>query len=73
MVAVQQLIANLAAPQITADDPWPLIWVAWAVTFGTFAVYAFVLVRRGRRLSRQVPGERRRFLVGDGQDGGTHG
>lgn len=69
LVAVQQVVAQ----QITGDDPWPLIWVAWAVTFGTFAVYAFMLVRRGRSLSDQVPAERRRFLTEGDQDGAQHG
>ncbi len=61
------------AQQITGADPWPLIWASFAVTFGTFAVYALVLVRRGRRLSSEVPPERRRFLVPGGHDGASHG
>lgn len=28
------------AQQITGADPWPLIWASFAVTFGTFGVYA---------------------------------
>ncbi|MEZ5382997.1 MAG: hypothetical protein R2754_14530 [Microthrixaceae bacterium] len=69
MVALHQITAQ----QITADNPWPLIWLAWAVTFGTFGAYAVALVRRGRRLSSQVPQNRRRFLSSDGHDGATHG
>ncbi|MCB1029409.1 MAG: hypothetical protein R2704_10325 [Microthrixaceae bacterium] len=69
LVAMQQVLAQ----QITADDPWPLIWVAWVVTFGTFAAYAFVLVRRGRSLSARVAPERRRFLSEGDQDGADHG
>lgn len=61
------------AQQITGADPWPLIWTSFVVTFGTFAVYALVLVRRGRQLSREVPAERRRFLVPGGHDGASHG
>ena len=63
----------VAVQRITADNPWPLIWLAWAVTFGTFAAYAVALVRRGRHLSSQVPPERRRFLSPDGHDGVDHG
>jgi len=34
----------------------------WLVTFGAVAVYAAVLIARGRRLSRQVPPEDRRWM-----------
>lgn len=64
---------TVAVQQITAEDPWPLIWAAWGVTFGTFGVYALAVVRRGRRLSDQVPKERRRFLSSGGHDGDGHG
>jgi hypothetical protein len=74
IVALQQITAQqITAQQITADNPWPLIWLAWAVTFGTFGAYSVALVRRGRRLSNQVPPNRRRFLSPDGHDGDTHG
>ena len=38
------------------------ILAAWIVGFGTLAIYAVVSVLRGRRLSRQVPPERRRWV-----------
>jgi len=38
------------------------ILAAWGATFATGAVYALHLVRRGRRLSAQVPAERRRWM-----------
>lgn len=63
----------LVAQQVTGADPWPLIWISFLVTFGTFAVYAAVLVQRGRRLSAQVPPERRRFLTPGDQNGASHG
>ena len=66
-------MSAVLAQQITGADPWPLIWASFAVTFGPFGVYAAVLVRRGRRLSREVPPERRRFLVQGGHDGTSHG
>lgn len=34
----------------------------WLVTFGAVGVYAAVLIARGRRLSRQVPPEDRRWM-----------
>lgn len=37
------------------------ILVGWIVTVGVFAVFAAVTVRRGRRVSRVVPPEERRW------------
>lgn len=37
------------------------IVAGWGVTLGTLAIYAFTLAVRGRRLSKQVPPERRRW------------
>lgn len=37
------------------------ILFGWLVTVGTFVVFAVVTVRRGRRLSRVVPPEERRW------------
>ncbi len=39
------------------------IVAAWSVVLGVFAVYAASLIVRGRRLSRLVPPERRRWLT----------
>ena len=66
-------MSTFLAQQITGADPWPLIWASFAVTFGTFGVYTVVLLRRGRRLSSEVPPERRRFLVPGDHDGTSHG
>ncbi len=61
------------------------IAAAWVVTFGAVGGYALSLVIRGRRLSRSVPVDRRRWMgtpnqegspVGDptvGVPGGSHG
>ncbi len=38
------------------------IVAAWAVSFGAVGGYAVAIIRRGRRLSRQVPPERRRWM-----------
>lgn len=38
------------------------IVTAWGATFGVVALYAGALIRRGRRLSRQVPPEQRRWM-----------
>ncbi len=38
------------------------IAVAWVVTLGVTALYALWLLRRGRELSRRVPGEQRRWM-----------
>jgi heme exporter protein CcmD len=38
------------------------IATAWIATFLSVAAYAAMVVRRGRRLSRQVPPEERRWL-----------
>lgn len=37
------------------------ILAGWGVTLGTLSVYALTLALRGRRLSKQVPPERRRW------------
>ena len=43
------------------EGTWPYVAAAWIVVFGAIAVFAIVTVVRGRRLSRQVPPERRRW------------
>lgn len=37
------------------------IVAGWGVTLGALAVYTLTLALRGRRLSKQVPPERRRW------------
>lgn len=38
------------------------IVAAWVVTFGAVGGYAVAIIRRGRRLSREVAPERRRWM-----------
>jgi heme exporter protein CcmD len=38
------------------------IVTAWVVTFGAVGAYAAAVIRRGRRLSREVEPERRRWM-----------
>ena len=38
------------------------IVLAWVAAFGSVGGYAVAVLRRGRRLSRQVPPERRRWM-----------
>lgn len=45
------------------------ILAAWGLTLGTGAVYALVLVRRGRSLARRVPAHRRRWMTAAGVGG----
>jgi len=40
---------------------WPYVIASWVFVFGALAAFAAVTVVRGRRLSRQVPPERRRW------------
>ena len=40
---------------------WGYAIAAWVIVFGSLASFAVLSVRRGRRLSRQVPPERRRW------------
>ena len=44
-----------------ASGTWPFVAAAWAVVFGGMGAYALVTVVRGRRLSKQVPPEKRRW------------
>lgn len=38
------------------------IVAAWAGTFGAVGLYAWSLIRRGKKLSRVVPEDQRRWL-----------
>jgi len=40
---------------------WPYVIASWIFVFGAIGVFAIVTVARGRRLSRRVPPERRRW------------
>ena len=41
------------------------IIAAWGITFGSLAVYAFSVVRRGRAAARRVAPGRRRWMTAD--------
>ncbi|MCU0309688.1 MAG: hypothetical protein MUE36_01935 [Acidimicrobiales bacterium] len=43
------------------SDMWVYVIVAWIVVLGGLGVYAWTIVSRGRRLSRIVPPEDRRW------------
>ena len=47
------------------------ILVAWIVSALAVAAYCARLVQRGRRLSRAVPAERRRWMTTDAADAPT--
>ena len=40
---------------------WPYVSAAWIIVLGGLAAYAFVVVRRGKKLSRELPPEKRRW------------
>lgn len=42
-------------------DMWVYVIAAWVVVLGGLGLYAASVVSRGRRLSRQVPPEDRRW------------
>ena len=41
---------------------WAYILIAWIATFAATGVYAVYVIRRGRKLSRIVPPEQRRWM-----------
>lgn len=41
---------------------WGYVILAWVSTFAIIAVFAVLTITRGRRLSRQVPPEDRRWM-----------
>jgi len=56
---------SAAAPLLAAvgsGESTGYIIAAWGVTFGAVAVYAAAVIRRGRRLSKVVPPEQRRWM-----------
>jgi len=44
------------------DGGWGYVIAGWTITFGAIAAYAVWTILRGRKLSRQVPAEERRWL-----------
>ena len=47
---------------LLAASKWPFVGVAWGAAALVFGLYALSVIRRGRRLSRQVPPESRRWM-----------
>ncbi len=41
---------------------WEFVIVGYVVVLAALAAYAYAVVRRGRRLSQQVPEDKRRYL-----------
>lgn len=41
---------------------WGFVIAGYGVVLGGLGIYATALIRRGRRLARQLPSDRRRFL-----------
>ena len=41
---------------------WEYVIPGYLIVFGSLAVYAVTLLRRGRKLAAQLPEEKRRFL-----------
>ncbi len=52
----------MTATMIASVDDWGFILGAWAVSAAAIGGYAIAVLRRGRRLSRQVPPESRRWM-----------
>jgi hypothetical protein len=44
------------------SNQWPFIIGSWVVTVLALGGYAWSVLRRGKRLSRQVPPESRRWM-----------
>lgn len=59
IIAAHQAVAQAAG---TPDDATGYIVAAWVVTLGAIGAYAAAIVRRGRKLSRDVPPEDRRWM-----------
>jgi hypothetical protein len=47
---------------LAADQGWPYIVAGYVVTIGGLGAYASFVLLRGRRLSKQVPPEDRRWM-----------
>jgi hypothetical protein len=45
-----------------AVDSWPFVAAAWVAAAVVLAVYAWSLLRRGKRLSERVPPGSRRWM-----------
>lgn len=52
----------MSAPVLAVlTGTWGYVAAAWVIVFAAMAAYALVTVVRGRRLSRRVPPEKRRW------------
>lgn len=43
-------------------NQWGYVIACWVIVIGVLAVYAAIVIARGRALSRQVPPEDRRWM-----------
>lgn len=65
MSAVLAVVAVLADEGFTAygnSNQWAFVAAGWAAVVVGFTVYAILLIRKGRQLSKQVPPEDRRWM-----------
>ena len=53
---------SLLALVETSSFQWQLVLLCWAIVLGAIAVLVVRSVQRGRRLSKQVPEEQRRWM-----------
>ena len=56
------LVAALAADPYQAPEQYGSVLTGWGLTIAGIIAYTVALVARGRRLSRQVPPEERRWM-----------
>jgi hypothetical protein len=56
------LVATSLLAVVGGGDFTGYIIAAWGITFGAVGVYAAAVIRRGRRLSKVVPPEQRRWM-----------
>ena len=54
--------ASLLALVETTSFQWQLVLLCWALVLAAIAVLVLRSVQRGRRLSKQVPEEQRRWM-----------
>ena len=55
-------VSTLLALTESASFQWQLVLVCWFLVLGAIAMVVVRSVQRGRRLSRQVPEEQRRWM-----------
>ena len=60
-MTIASAVALFAAAEGMASGTWPYVIAAWVIVFGSIAAYAAVTIVRGRRLSKRVPPEKRRW------------